>query len=73
MENRHFWRKSLRFYLKLRKISIFHGFLLLKNSKGGQEGYTKIKFGKNTPEMNELERDLIAVQFLTSNFEKQKF
>ena len=36
-------------------------------------GYQKIKFRKNTPEMNELERDMNPLQFLASNFEKQKF
>ena len=37
-----------------------------------QRGYKKSPDDKNSPEMNELERDLIAVQFLASNFEKQK-
>ena len=35
-------------------------------------GYTKSSDKKNTPEMDELERDPIPLQFLASNFEKQK-
>ena len=36
------------------------------------KGYQKSFFQKNSPEMNELERDLTPVKFLASNFEKQK-
>ena len=37
-----------------------------------QEGYKNLSDRKNSPEMKELERDLVAIQFLASNFEKQK-
>ena len=37
-----------------------------------QRGYQKLSVQKNTPEMNELERDVIPVQFLASNSKKQK-
>ena len=66
--------KITRFCLKFPKISSFFSIILfLKISKGSSEGYKKSPDHKNSPEMNELERDLIAVQFLASNFEKQKF
>ena len=35
-------------------------------------GYQKLPDKKNTPEMDELERDPVPLQFLASNFEKQK-
>ena len=34
--------------------------------------YKKSSDKKNTPEMDELERDPAPLQFLASNFEKQK-
>ena len=34
--------------------------------------YKKSSDQKNTPEMNELERDMIPLKILASNFEKQK-
>ena len=47
--------------------------MLSKISKGGQEGHIKKhRIKKNSPEMNELERDPAPLQFLASNFEKQK-
>ena len=36
-------------------------------------GYQKSSDKKNSPEMDELERDISPLQFLASNFEKQKF
>ena len=36
------------------------------------EGYNIFSDDKNSPEMNELVRDLAPLQFLASNFEKQK-
>ena len=35
-------------------------------------GYQKSSDNKNSPEMDELERDVPPLQFLASNFEKQK-
>ena len=35
-------------------------------------GYKKSSDKKNSPEMDELERDMSPLQFLASNFEKQK-
>ena len=35
-------------------------------------GVQKQKYKKNSPEINELERDLFPAKFLSSNFEKTK-
>ena len=42
-------------------------------SRGDQRGYQNSSDDKNYPEMDELELDLNRVQFLVSNFEKQRF
>ena len=51
-------------------------FLLNKNIGNfwnyDRRGYQKSPDDKNSPELDELERDLIPVQFLASNFKKQK-
>ena len=36
-------------------------------------GIKNRRIKKNSPEMDELERDISPLQFLASNFEKQKF
>ena len=41
-------------------------------SNSDQRGYQKSSDDKNSPELKELERDLIPVYFLASNSKKQK-
>ena len=45
--------------------------ILTKISNVIQGGIKKSKYNKNTSEINELERDLIPVKFLSKNIETQ--
>ena len=53
-------------------VKVFIIFLVDNFQRWSRGIYKNTSDHKNSPEMNELERDLIAVQFLGSNFEKQK-
>ena len=53
-------------------LPIFHHLFFLHFSDEIQEGIEESKFGKNTPEMNDSERDLFSVKFLSKSVEKQK-
>ena len=54
-------------------ITFFTIFNVDNFQRWSREIYKNTHDHKNSPEMNELDRDMIAVQFLASNFEKQKF
>ena len=60
--------KSTHFIV--RKSSFFIIFVTDNFQRWSRGIYKNTSDHKNSPEMNELERDLIAVQFLASNFEK---
>ena len=59
-------------FIKIQKSLIFYPFQNMVFRHHEPRGYQKSSDKKNTPEMDELERDPIPLQFLASNFEKQK-